>query len=88
MESYFLALQVTASTPTQQAFLAGRYLDHFSRRAGEWRIAARTVVYDWIEERERPELAAGDALFGQRTPFGTRWPTDSVYAFAPRGPAT
>lgn len=81
VESYFLALQVSASAPTKQTFLAGRYLDHFSRRAGEWRIAARTVVYDWLEERERPELAAGDALFGQRTPFGTHWPKDSVYAF-------
>jgi hypothetical protein len=83
VESYFLALQVSASASTQETFLAGRYLDRFSRRAGEWRIAARTVVYDWIEERERPELVAGDALFGPRTPWGSKWPTDSFYELAP-----
>jgi hypothetical protein len=88
VESYFLALQVSAAAPTQETFLAGRYLDHFSRRAGEWRIANRTVVYDWIEERERPELATGEALFGARTPVGTRWPTDSFYGFTRRGSAT
>ena len=51
------------------------------RRAGERGTAARPVVYDWLEERERPELGDGDALFGQIPPFGTQWPKDSVYAF-------
>jgi hypothetical protein len=47
------------------------YVDRFERRQGEWRIAARTVVYDWIEERTRPELAREDAaLFGVRRPTG------------------
>ncbi|NML05751.1 nuclear transport factor 2 family protein [Sphingomonas sp. G-3-2-10] len=28
--------------------LGGRYLDRFERRGGEWRIAARTMLYDWL----------------------------------------
>ena len=81
VESGFLALQAPAATPDQETFLCGRYLDRFERRGGEWRIAARTVVYDWIEERRRPELAlADDALFGLRQPVGCAAPHDAVYA--------
>jgi hypothetical protein len=80
VESYFLALQVPAGS-SRQTFLCGRYVDRFERRHGEWRIAARTVVYDWIEERERPELGLGDeALFGVRQPVGCAAPADAVYA--------
>ena len=80
VESSFLALQAPAGA-TGQTFLCGRYVDRFERRRGEWRIAARTVVYDWIEERQRPELALGDeALFGKRQPVGRAAPDDAVYA--------
>ena len=66
---------------SRQTFLCGRYVDRFERRHGEWRIAARTVVYDWIEERERPELALDDeTLFGVRQPVGRAAPGDAVYA--------
>ncbi len=86
VESAFFALQAPAATPTQATLLCGRYLDRFERRAGaqgasEWRVAARTVVYDWIDERERPELAHDDrTLFGARQPVGTAAPHDGVYA--------
>lgn len=30
--------------------LGGRYLDRFERRGGEWRIAARTMLYDWLRD--------------------------------------
>ena len=80
VESAFLALQAPASTPHRETFLCGRYVDRFERRGGEWRVAARTVVYDWIEERERPELAGDDAaLFGVRQPNGQPAPRDAVY---------
>ena len=40
-----------------------------------------TVVYDWIEERERAELAQADAaLFGLRQPTGAPAPRDPFYA--------
>lgn len=33
------------------AVIAGRYIDRFEKRAGEWRIAKRTGTYDWREYR-------------------------------------
>lgn len=81
VESYFLALQSGAADPELETFLCGRYVDRFERRQGEWRVARRTVVYDWIEERRRPELAHGDReLFGVRGPNGGMAPADPVYA--------
>lgn len=82
VESCFLALQTTAAAPALATFLCGRYLDRFERRGSEWRIADRTVVYDWIEERTRPELAQDNAkLFGRRQPTGARVPHDPLDAF-------
>lgn len=82
VESSFFALQTTAAAPAHETLLCGRYLDRFERRGDEWRIAERTVVYDWIEERQRPELAQDHAtLFGRRQPTGARAPADPLYAF-------
>lgn len=30
--------------------IGGRYLDRFEKREGEWRIAARTLLYDWEQD--------------------------------------
>lgn len=80
VESAFLALQSTAVQPDRETFLCGRYADRFERRGDEWRVAARTVIYDWIEERTRPELVQDDAaLFGVRQPVGSQAPRDAVY---------
>jgi hypothetical protein len=88
VESGFFALQAPAAKPAQETFLCGRYVDRFERRQGDWRIAARTVVYDWIEERERPELACDDAaLFGVRRPVGAAAPRDPVYQLLRNLPA-
>jgi hypothetical protein len=82
VESSFLALQTSAVAPTLATFLCGRYLDRFERRDGHWRIAERTVVYDWIQERERAELAQDDAaLFDKRRPNGSRSVHDPLYSF-------
>jgi hypothetical protein len=80
VESSFFALQTTAAAPANETFLCGRYADRFERRDGDWRIANRTVVYDWIEERTRPELANAQTLFGARRPTGSVAPLDPVYA--------
>jgi len=96
VESSFFALQTTADSPNQEVFLCGRYLDRFEKRGDEWRVADRTVVYDWIEERDRPELAQDDVtLFGRRQPTGARAPKDpldrflaDVRARAAAGPTT
>ena len=82
VETSFFALQTTATAPEHATFLCGRYLDRFEQRDGEWRVADRTVVYDWIEERTRAELAQDDAhLFGRRQPTGTRRQNDPLHAF-------
>ncbi len=39
----------------QDIVIGGRYLDVFERRHGEWRIASRTMLYDWYQDR-------GDAI--------------------------
>lgn len=30
--------------------IGGRYLDVFARRGGDWRIASRTMLYDWYQD--------------------------------------
>ena len=30
--------------------IGGRYLDRLERRGGEWRISARTMLYDWYQD--------------------------------------
>ncbi len=82
VESAFFALQTTAHAPQEETFLCGRYLDRFEKRGQEWRVAQRTVVYDWIDKRTRPELAQDDTtLFGPRQPTGARAPHDPLHAF-------
>jgi ketosteroid isomerase-like protein len=80
VESYFrttLDGRNARNTP-QETLLAGRYLDRFERRNGEWRVAARTVVYDWV--RHTPLEAEMDAVhFGSRLPAGAHKPADALY---------
>ena len=80
VESSFFALHATAAQPERETFLCGRYAARFERRGSEWRVAARTVIYDWIEERTRPEAAQDSAaLFGLRQPVGCPAPMDTIY---------
>jgi hypothetical protein len=30
--------------------MGGRYLDRMERRDGEWRVAQRTMLYDWLQD--------------------------------------
>jgi len=72
-----------ASPDVGKVLLApGRYIDRFERRAGRWKIAARTVVFesslvldlpkppeggpDWVRGRRDSD----DALFAQRRSLG------------------
>lgn len=80
VETYFNALQ---RADGRQWHLAGRYCDLFEQRGGEWRVAERTVVYDWVEEQRPPE--AGEAeRFGRRLPIGGRAPADPIYELLSR----
>ena len=81
VETYFLALQRGTGPDgvERQVMLAGRYCDLFEKREGEWRVADRTVVYDWVDHQDPPqESEAG--RFCPRTPIGGTFPDDPVYA--------
>lgn len=85
VESKFLAFQRSpgADSAPAQVLIFGRYADHFEKRQGQWRIARRTVIYDWVED----QFAAVKTLeerFGQRQPVGSRWPDDEIYRLLKR----
>ncbi|MEI9412064.1 MULTISPECIES: nuclear transport factor 2 family protein [unclassified Mesorhizobium] len=86
VESYFTALQrgPDKAGEIRQELLCGRYCDLFQKREGAWRIAGRTVVYDWQEE-QIPPAGFEPERFGPRQPVGAPHPVDPVYALATRG---
>jgi ketosteroid isomerase-like protein len=87
VESYFQAFQHDRDPEKQlrTTFLCGRYIDKFEKRGEEWRVAARTVVYDWI--RQSPGQEGDDAAnFGARTPNGQPKPNDPWYALMAQAP--
>lgn len=81
VESYFTAYQEETDAQGQalETLLCGRYVDRFECRGGEWRVAARTVVYDWMRQTPLPQGLSAES-FGLRQPTGARCPTDPVYA--------
>jgi hypothetical protein len=50
--------------PAAHLAVGCRYLDRFEHRGGEWRIAHRTVVYEWVDHLavERDLLATDPSL--------------------------
>ena len=81
VETYFPALQRDrdAQGTAREVFLAGRYLDRFEKRGEEWRIAQRTVVYDWVRPLGTPEGTEAER-FGPRQPIGGVRGDDPVHA--------
>jgi hypothetical protein len=55
--------------------LAGRYVDSFERRGGEWKISDRVVVIDWSTVWRSDERFPGVDTFVP----GERYPDDLVY---------
>lgn len=87
VESYFrttLGGRDAQNNP-QETLLAGRYIDRFECRDGEWRIAARTVVYDWVRQLPLPKDLVPEE-FGQRQPTGTNMPDDPLYELLRQAP--
>ena len=80
VESCFTALQRGPDREgvVRQFLLCGRYCDRFEKRGDEWRVADRTVVYDWVEEQTPPERSEIER-FGPRQPIGAAFPNDPVY---------
>jgi hypothetical protein len=50
-ETYVTAYhRVSAGAEERDAVIGGRYLDRVEKRANEWRIAQRTMLYDWHQD--------------------------------------
>jgi hypothetical protein len=79
-ESYFMAHHVLPqpSGPDTYMVAAGRYLDRFERRAGEWRFAHRQACYDWNAQGSATDSWDRAALSGWT--FGQRGEADASYA--------
>jgi hypothetical protein len=60
-------------------FSVGRYLDRFERRNGEWRIAHRLTILDWIGELPGPDEGTASPVLDQFIQ-GTWDRTDASYA--------
>ena len=82
-QSYFTAWhRLTHEGRTFDWVIAGRYVDRFTRRNGEWRIAHRTVVYDCERfDLVSPEKPVGhpSATFFDRVVRGERSQADFSY---------
>ncbi|MDT0575995.1 nuclear transport factor 2 family protein [Croceicoccus sp. F390] len=52
-ESYFQAYHDIAGPAgdRRDLVIAGRYVDEYTCNKGEWRIAARTLITDWVTDR-------------------------------------
>ncbi len=75
-ESYVIARHLVESDGVQKLETAGaRYIDQFSQREGQWKIASRVVVVDWGKVEDINQLFPGFDRYNQ----GTRWPDDLVY---------
>jgi ketosteroid isomerase-like protein len=61
--------------------LGARYVDRFEQRDGSWRIAHRTVVFDWQRFDEVIDPPAGVSQFTSfdQAEHGVRAPTDFSY---------
>lgn len=60
------------------AVVAGRYVDRFEKREGEWRIAQRTGLYDWREFREVEGVDLSDTPEGASGYHDERDPSTTV----------
>ena len=83
-ETYYLFIGVSAEPP--HAVSMGRYIDHFQKRGGEWRIANRVVDIEGNFELNDSRMAAAfKADYGgaESQPF-TRDRNDVSYQRPPR----
>ena len=80
VESYFLAFHPHEETGSLKlGIAAGRYLDHFQRRDGAWKILTRRVIMDWT--RDNVEGPAWRRTVGVVPQGRRKWQDDESYAF-------
>jgi ketosteroid isomerase-like protein len=83
-ESYYLACHTLEHDGRDWNWIVGgRYLDRVERRKGEWRIAHRTMLYDWARVDAVCEAPIDLMLVrsGDRGTWGQRGPEDPSYTF-------
>lgn len=80
-ESYFHAVQEERKIAPEpmEVVIYGRYIDRFEKRGGEWKVAARTVVYDWVRKNTVEAHSDIDMSGTARRPVGSRYPADTFY---------
>ncbi|MBI1252252.1 MAG: nuclear transport factor 2 family protein [Alphaproteobacteria bacterium] len=76
VETYVIAYHLIPSeSGDQEMIVGGRYLDHFEKRSGAWRIKHRLYVMDW--NQNGPATAIWDrGLFAQLKTRGARGADD------------
>lgn len=84
VETYVMAyMQVEEAGQQRDMLIAGRYLDRFEARNGEWRILDRLYVMDW--NRNGPSTAIWDeGIYQSLTVRGARTPDDPWSRGLPR----
>lgn len=55
--------RIDAGDAARDVWLGGRYLDAMERRAGDWRITRRMMVYDWFHD-DGPAVDWSQGLMG------------------------
>jgi hypothetical protein len=79
VETYFLALhELKNGGELSELVVAGRYLDRFDRRGGEWKIKERFVLLDWNQQQRSTADWKLDSFLGQLI-RGARKPDDMSY---------
>lgn len=63
----------------EDVWIAGRYIDHFQRRDGEWKIAKRCGIHDWVRWAPARDRGFSHSPANER---GQRFPDDRSYHLA------
>jgi ketosteroid isomerase-like protein len=81
-ETYVLANhRYERNDGTVADFLCGaRYVDRFERRNGEWRIARRQLLWDWVRDDKVEAEYEAVGIDPDTLAFGTHGLEDGVYA--------
>jgi hypothetical protein len=74
-ETYCVLYQRTAGPAPRRLTVGCRYLDHFERRDGTWRIASHVVAYEWW----RDEPCDGERELGPECTISKRSRDDALY---------
>ena len=63
-------------TGDREVIVGGRYLDHYARRDGVWRILHRSLVMDTFEQRT---ASPAGGFIGKGVSWGSSGPDDPVF---------